>query len=133
MAVHQSEGRIGFGGGSLVNSMKKMPGVGWRSTCAGVMAGRVPRRVPLNSISVVSGGLSELCYQQLTDSKKASKVRIPPSPHQTTDYKKLIVITAMKLGPRGLLRCGARQFHYAVQVDLALVDYTGAIALEFAK
>src|SRR4030095_10606269 len=51
-----------------------------RSTCAGAMAGHVPRRVPLNSISVVSGGLSELCYQQLTDSKKASKVRIPPSP-----------------------------------------------------
>jgi hypothetical protein len=60
--------------------LKKMPGVGWRSTCAGVMAGRVPRRVPLNSISVVSGVLSELCDQQLTDSKKASKVRIPPSP-----------------------------------------------------
>ena len=67
-----------------MNSMKKMPGVGWRSTCTGVMAGRVPRRVPLNSISVVSGGLSELCYQQLTDSKKARKVRIPPSPPDLT-------------------------------------------------
>ena len=51
-----------------------------------VMTGRVPRRVPLNSISVVSGGLSELCYQQLTDSKKASKVRIPLYPPFLTFY-----------------------------------------------
>jgi hypothetical protein len=78
------------------------------------MAGRVPRRVPLNSISVVSGGLSELCYQQLTDSKKASKVRIPPSPHHTIDYKQLILILAMKRGPRVCRDAALASFHYAV-------------------
>jgi hypothetical protein len=45
-----------------------------------VLAVRVPQRVPLNSISVVSIGLSTLCDQQLADSTKATKVRSPPSP-----------------------------------------------------
>ena len=108
-----------------MNSMKKMPGVGWRSTCAGVRAGRVPRRVPLNSISVVSGGLTGLCYQQLIDSKKASKVRIPPSPPSLIDNKQLKVIYARE-AVMGLPSCDASaapNMHIIGKLHLGLVKH----------
>jgi hypothetical protein len=62
--------RVGFGLDTCELEHRSVDGLNF--------GGRVPRRVPLNSISVVSGGLSGLCYQQLIDSTKASKVQIAP-------------------------------------------------------